>query len=517
MVMALHIAQLEWYPDLAFSNAHGVTFAYKRNQVIVTAEAVANLDRFLEDDQWDIADRTRGRDRDRAEHAQAELDRGEGDHAPDYLIGLRGVEVLPLVTALRATGLSAEPNYAMFAQGYPRKPHVGAAAVAKGATPGAFQPGPFYGSPFYGSPFYGSPFYGSPFYGSPSYDNPSQASLGCVPMCVAPVPVAWVCFPPPPPPCPTHPCLCLKCLPTKPDARAKLGESGCGRDRTPLGSGAESVPDPMLPRFKGTRGGATIIVLDTGLAVKRHLPSYLGDLDAGTPKGDRDLPSEDGDQYLDPFAGHGTFVAGVVEQRAPGRNLRVGRVLNTVGVTYEWSLIQKLDSLLAGNLDKDTIINLSFSGFAPTEMEFLQETMKEVQAQQVVVVAAAGNEGVDAPAYPAALPGVVGVGALETGDTPAEFTNHGDWVRACAPGVDIVSCFFNNFNGPSPPANGVDPDKLTGWARWSGTSFAAPAVAAALANEMAASGCSAAEAVVKRVDASGLPTVPGLGTRVKLD
>jgi subtilisin family serine protease len=49
-----------------------------------------------------------------------------------------------------------------------------------------------------------------------------------------------------------------------------------------------------------------------------------------------------------------------------------------------------------------------------------------------VVVASAGNDATWLTAYPAAFPDVVSVAALDA-DGPADYTNHGPWVRARAP------------------------------------------------------------------------------------
>ena len=134
------------------------------------------------------------------------------------------------------------------------------------------------------------------------------------------------------------------------------------------------------------------------------------------------------------------------------------------------------------------------------------------------------------PTYPAALRDVVGVAAVGP-DGPAPFTNYGPWVRACAPGVDVVSRFFTTLDrtgpstgrgdppvpGPDAPAPGIpDPVTLTGWAQWSGTSFAAPTVVAALANEMARWGVDARQAVHRIIDAPTLLRIPDLGTVVNV-
>ena len=100
-------------------------------------------------------------------------------------------------------------------------------------------------------------------------------------------------------------------------------------------------------------------------------------------------------------------------------------------------------------------------------------------------ISAAGNQSTSRPYYPAALAVIVGVGGLGQADK-AWFTNFGGWVDACAPAIDVVSTFFvGHQRRPRRAA-------FTGWARWSGTSFAAPKVAGVIAQEMYLTGRSAA-------------------------
>ena len=96
-------------------------------------------------------------------------------------------------------------------------------------------------------------------------------------------------------------------------------------------------------------------------------------------------------------------------------------------------------------------------------------------------VAAAGNQSTSRPYFPAASPIVVGVGALGQADK-AWFTNFGGWVDACAPGIDVVGTFF--LGDPTARPRRAAAHRRGSWARWSGTSFAAPKVAAAIAQEM---------------------------------
>ena len=101
---------------------------------------------------------------------------------------------------------------------------------------------------------------------------------------------------------------------------------------------------------------------------------------------------------------------------------------------------------------------------------------------------------------------MVGVGALAA-DGKAWFTNFGGWVDACAPGVDVVSTFFNDFDEI---LGGVVTRQYREWARWSGTSFSAPKVAAAIAREMYLFGGTAKEAW-KRLSTPSHYRYPDLG------
>ena len=176
-------------------------------------------------------------------------------------------------------------------------------------------------------------------------------------------------------------------------------------------------------------------------------------------------------------------------------------------------LIARRVHALAGAVD---LINLSFGGYAMERMHVLAAAVRRAKAAGTVVVASAGNDATSRPTYPAALRDVVGVGAVGP-DGPAPFTNYGPWVRACAPGVDMVSWFFSRFEGPEVASPGsVDPDHFESWARWSGTSFAAPVVVAALARAMLNRAVNAPEAVRLVIDGPRLLKIPDLGTVVNL-
>jgi hypothetical protein len=279
---------------------------------------------------------------------------------------------------------------------------------------------------------------------------------------------------------------------------------------------------PTMPPRTASPNGVVIGVLDSGLAggwsdADQYRPALLGTGTAALQRisGPPDLPSQPigpypADEYLDPVAGHGTFIAGIIEQLTPGCTIRVESVFEPEGDVSVGTLARRLWEML--RTVGPQIVNFSFGGTGRSKpFERMIDWYHDHHG--TVFVAAAGNEGSCVEQYPAALPSVIGVAGLgPTG--PAEWSNYGPWVDACAPGTDLVSCFFSHFSGALPRINGIDSDDFEQWATWSGTSFAAPVVVAALAREIATTGCTATEAVDRIVRASHLARLPNMGTVV---
>ncbi|MGD9795573.1 MAG: S8 family serine peptidase, partial [Acidimicrobiia bacterium] len=83
------------------------------------------------------------------------------------------------------------------------------------------------------------------------------------------------------------------------------------------------------------------------------------------------------------------------------------------------------------------VINLSLA--ADGAGSLLREAVTYAQSKGVLIVAAAGNKGSTNPQYPAALAGVISVGATYTSDVVVPFSNRGTWVDVMAPGCPIFS------------------------------------------------------------------------------
>jgi hypothetical protein len=82
-----------------------------------------------------------------------------------------------------------------------------------------------------------------------------------------------------------------------------------------------------------------------------------------------------------------------------------------------------------------TIINLSLG--SPEPSPFLEQVVQQVGKLNIPMFAAAGNEPVATPFYPAAYPGVNAVTAIDQGQL-APYASRGSFVSLAAPGTAIV-------------------------------------------------------------------------------
>ena len=320
---------------------------------------------------------------------------------------------------------------------------------------------------------------------------------------------------------------------------AEYGTPGIG-GRTPV---VWSAPDPR----KGVKPPAdapVVAVLDTGLGQHPWFPDEHKDASAETCSGDcpgahrrvthdgapigvwkdssRDPENtgvvfDDVNGLVDVLCGHGTFIAGLIRQRCPQAVILSVPVMASDGAALEDDVVTALSLLLArhraagdapgtithGRLD---VVNLSLGYYHETPDDAddtaLHDLLQEFADEGVVVVACAGNDATRARFFPAgfAAPGhdgIVGVGATNPDDrSVALFSNVGDWVTAHAPGAGVVSTVPTTlsgslasvirFEGTGPgPRSSVDFDDFrSGFAVWSGTSFASPWIAGEIAAEV---------------------------------
>lgn len=216
------------------------------------------------------------------------------------------------------------------------------------------------------------------------------------------------------------------------------------------------------------------------------------------------------------MADHGLFAAGVIHAIAPQARLHLVEVLNQYGVGTLESVAVGFEKLVEPGRSLPQVINcslvlniplpehlptlaqrkLNWPTLTTATIELMSRLLARVCddlcARDVLIVAAAGNDAepglLPQARYPAAFDSVLGVGALRRDlTTPAEYSNKSDLpvkvgiaTFGGAPltaGVLPKEGMLGVYTGPFP--NG-SPNSY-GWARWSGTSFAAPVISGALA------------------------------------
>lgn len=266
----------------------------------------------------------------------------------------------------------------------------------------------------------------------------------------------------------------------------------------------EPWPAPARDRKLGT--GVRVSIVDTGLWQPATTNPKLPWL-KGVTADSEDLENLDVTN-LHPYAGHGTFVAGVVRCVAPASEIEVEGVLTHGGAVYESEIIAQLQqaleedshpqliSISAGTHSRNNLALLSF--------EMLAAAHGLDDGEKTLIVAAAGNDGDDAPFWPAAFPWVVGVGAVDADGGVADYSNVGRWVDTYARGTDIVNAFPTGTYVCYEPPHIGQVRKFDSLARWSGTSFSTPLVTGLIAARMSSTGESAPQAWAA-VRAAGQP------------
>ena len=172
---------------------------------------------------------------------------------------------------------------------------------------------------------------------------------------------------------------------------------------------------------------------------------------------------------------HGTATASVAAAPANGIGL-VGvwpgaRALN-VPLPRSISCTRSANQIATAVQSGAAVINMSYGSPTLCAPEYI--ALQFAVARGIVPVAAAGNEFADGNPleFPASLPHVLTVAALDANLQSSYFSNANAAIDLAAPGEDIMTAV--------PPALDLD-GVQDGYERQSGTSFAAPMVSAAVA------------------------------------
>jgi serine protease len=189
--------------------------------------------------------------------------------------------------------------------------------------------------------------------------------------------------------------------------------------------------------------GVTVAVLDTGVAYANRGPFRRSpDFSRYSFVQGYDFVAKN--RFPNDRNGHGTFVAATIAEATDDRYGLTGlafaahimpvRVLNTQG---EGEASTIAEGVLFAAKHGAQVINLSLEftpGVTASDIPELIEAIHYAHSHGVLVVAAAGNEGHVAIAYPARAPDVVSVGATTEHGCLASYSNYGARLTLVAPG-----------------------------------------------------------------------------------
>jgi subtilase family protein len=292
----------------------------------------------------------------------------------------------------------------------------------------------------------------------------------------------------------THPTMTGEELSSLARELRSLGHAAAVCNITPTGPVSKAIggPEPTAPPPGSSPDGpcpgtpCQVAIVDTGITPEMRADGWLAAVPRGADTDPLDaFPTPGGDGMLDLDAGHGTFVAGIIQQVAPDADIRVYRAIDSDGIGSE---IEVADAMIRAVRDGAKIVNLSVGcqsqdDVPPIALQAALDVIAEIQQEEgreVIIVAAAGNFGDERPCWPAAFDQVVAVAAVDANLAPVAWSSRGSWVTCSTVGEGQRSTFVPGQEA-TPDGQHLNQFGQDSWAVWSGTSFSAPQIAGALA------------------------------------
>lgn len=232
-----------------------------------------------------------------------------------------------------------------------------------------------------------------------------------------------------------------------------------------LSWGADYVNSPQIVDYAAVldeKEEIVVAVVDTGVSTTH--PFLEGRIHDKSTKfiGSVDTYEDDN--------GHGSHVSGIIVDNTPSNvKILALKALDKEGVGYDSNLAKAINYAVEQGAD---VINMSWGGYKYWVESSLVNAIKNAYNQGVILVAAAGNEFRNAGNfYPSSSTYCITVAATDQKGNYADFSNYGECVAVSAPGVSIKSAYM-----------GMQYEIA------SGTSMAAPFVAAACATDQTING-----------------------------
>jgi hypothetical protein len=278
-----------------------------------------------------------------------------------------------------------------------------------------------------------------------------------------------------------------------PDHYLHVAGTGGGRPcpaHEPYEVGTEPWPEKSERTDRDDSFTVSLTIADTGWWEPAGALDWLGDITTD-PSDREEFPGD-----LPEYAGHGTFVTGVARCRARQVSVRHRKFLVQGGAVRESAFVRNLNAVLAEMTeDEPHVILLCAGGHTRSglRMKSFRGLWHETLSNRpdTVLVAAAGNDGTNAPFYPAAFGWALGVGSLDNTEGSddisvpiSSFSNYGSSADIYVVGRNHINAFpTGTYVCKETPDKGSERHFNNQMARWSGTSFAAALVAGLIAAE----------------------------------
>lgn len=225
-----------------------------------------------------------------------------------------------------------------------------------------------------------------------------------------------------------------------------------------------------------TQGGnVRVAVIDTGVDINH--PDLNANVKGGVNTISRNKSYQDDN-------GHGTHVAGIIGAvnntigvvgAAPRVEIYAVKALDRTGNGWLSDIIEGLDWAVRNDMQ---VVNMSLG--TSYDVQALHDAVIKAYNAGIIMVASAGNEGPgsNTVSYPGAYPQAIAVAAVDQNNQIADFSSRGSQVDIAAPGVKIISTWYNDY-----------------YAELDGTSMASPHVAGTAALVISVKGAMSPDAM----------------------
>jgi len=264
-----------------------------------------------------------------------------------------------------------------------------------------------------------------------------------------------------------------------------------GQQTTPYGISMVNAPS-VWPVTKGTAlngiGPIHVAVIDTGIDY------HSSELSAVYKGGHNFITGSD--DPLDDF-GHGSHVSGIIAAAddnqgvvgiSPAVDIFALKVLDQCGSGSSENVIHAIDWIIQrkATIGGNWVVNLSLGSSDSSVIE--QAAFQRGTDAGIIFFAASGNSydtnPIDGLAFPAGYPSVVSVGAIDSTQTVASFSQRGPGLKVVAPGVAVLSTFIDvsEIDGINNSAGTIEASRVHGYdtSNQEFTCTAAPTVSGSL-------------------------------------